>query len=162
MALAVAMSLAAPLPAAAKRRPKGPTQVVPPKKKPKLADEDPSEGGQRRGITELLLGAVAGGAAVALVGRGIWEVGVGRRTRRECESGDIDDAACNRAKPGNGGFIAAGLSFGLVVPFGVASGLLMYRGAKINRAYKRWKQHHAAVAVAAGAHGAGVAVSLRF
>ncbi|MEM6996714.1 MAG: hypothetical protein AAF721_39790 [Myxococcota bacterium] len=164
MGVAVALSLGAPTPVAAKRGKKGPTQVVPPKKKPKTkgGDEDLSKNGSRRGITEIVLGAVTGAAGLALVGRGIWEVSVGRRVKRQCENFEITDTACNRENPGNGGFIAAGLSFGLVVPLGVASGLLLWRGTKINRAYKQFKAKQTAVGVSANARGAAVSLSFRF
>jgi len=136
-------------------------QVVPDKQRAKHGD-DLSEGGERRGVAELVLGSVAAGAAVAVVGRGIWEIGVGKQTQRDCESGASDDVACTRANPGNGGFIAAGLSFALVIPFGVASGLLLARGVKTRRAYKQWHERHGTVAVTAGAGRAGLGLSLRF
>ncbi len=161
-ALATVLSVGVAAPAAAKRKPKGPTQVVPPKKGANKEDpKDLSRGGQRRGVTEIVLGAIAGGAAVALVGRGVWEIFEGRRVRRECAT-EFVDTACNRPNPGNGGFIAAGLSFGLVVPFSVASGLLLYRGTKINRAYKAWKKSQGSVSMAVGPRSAGVGLTLRF
>jgi len=136
-------------------------QVVPDKQRAKRGD-DLSEGGERRGVAELVLGSVAAGAVVAVVARGIWEIGVGRQTKRDCDAGISDDVACTRANPGNGGFIAAGLSFALVIPFGVASGLLLSRGVKTRRAYKQWHEQHGTVAVTAGPGRAGLALSLRF
>ena len=161
-AAVVALGLCVPASAMAKRKKKGPTQVVPPKKKKKNKDEDLSQGGERRGITEIVLGSLTGATAVALIGRGIWEITVGQKVKRECESADTVDIACERPNPGNGGFIAAGLSFGLVVPFGVASGLLINRGVKVNRAYKAWKAKQGTVAFTAGRNTAGVSIGFRF
>lgn len=159
------MSLGVSTSALAKRNKRGPTQVVPPKKGKAKSKDEPTElsrGGERRGITELVLGSVATATGAALLGRGIWEIGVGRRVARECANGESTDVACNRPNPGNGGYIAAGLSFGFAVPFAVAGGLLLARGAKVNRAYKTWKKQHGAVAVTANGRGAGVSLSFRF
>ena len=162
VAMTVALGLCVPTSAQAKRKKKGPTQVVPPKKKKKKEDEDLSKGGERRGVTEFVLGGLTGATALALIGRGIWEITVGRKVKRQCESGEIIDVACERPNPGNGGFVAAGLSFALVVPFGVASGLLINRGVKVNKAYKAWKAKEGTVAFTAGRNTAGVSVGFRF
>lgn len=165
-------SAAKPSQAAKKRKRKadGPTQIVPAKQKRRDErrqrraefEADPSRGGERRGVTEITLGSVSAAIGGLLVARGIWEVRNGQETKRECEAGESEDIACDRPNPGNGGFIAAGLSFALVVPFAVASGFLLARGVKINRAYKAWKAREGSVAVAPLRSGAGVLVRVRF
>ena len=163
---------AKPSQAAKKRKRKAdePTQIVPAKQKRRDErrqrraefEADPSRGGERRGVTEITLGSVSAALAGLLIARGAWEVRNGQETKRKCEEGESEDLACERPNPGNGGFIAAGLSFALVVPFAVASGFLIARGVKINRAYKAWKAHEGSVAATPLHRGAALTLRFRF
>ena len=162
--LALALPVMSPAAAQAKGKRKKITQIVPPQKQeePKPDPNNLSEDGRRRGITEITLGSITGAAALALIGRGIWEINEGKQMQAQCAADPFSDVACERRNPGNGGYIAAGLSFALTVPFGVASGLLLARGIKINRAYEKWKASGGKVAVHATPTHAVVSLSLRF
>jgi hypothetical protein len=162
-------SVAVPQSAAArrgKRAKKGPTQIVPTKKtkrsKP-AADTDTSEGGTRRGVTELALGSITGAVSLLLIGRGAWEITEVKRLRRECEDLDSSDLGCAMRNPPLHPGLAAGLSFAFAVPLAVASGLLLSRGIRIHRDYKA---HRRDAEVALGpwtpAGGGGVMLRGRF
>jgi hypothetical protein len=149
LALAV---MAMPTPAAAKRTPKGPAQIVPDKQSGKerrqarRADVDRSEGGTRQGVLELTLGSVVAATSGLLVGRGIWEALRVRRTNEACDagSGSLD---CEFPNPGRQGQIATGLSFGFAAVVGVAAGFLLVRGVRINRDYREFVAARARVSV---------------
>ena len=168
-ALVVALSLGSITDAQAKRKKKGPTQIVPTKKQPKKGrppkDADTSEGGRRQGVTEISLGAVTGAVSLILVGRGIWELTEMQRLRRECdEFGGSDDLGCQLRNPPLHPGIAAGLSFGFAIPLGVASGLLLARGIRIHKDYKAFRKANPEVALHpwAGPGGGGLTLRGRF
>lgn len=168
LAAAVAM---VPMPAAAKRAPKGPTQVVPTKpsgkerRRERRADVDRSEGGTRQGVLELTLGSVVVGTSGLLVGRGIWEIVQSRRTDRLCEQ-DVESIDCQFPNPGRQGKIAAGLSFGFAAVLGVAAGFLLARGVRIHRDYREFKAAQVRVSVqpwaSVRAPAGGLSLQLRF
>lgn len=163
--LVTACALALAPAAHAKRKRKGPMQVVPPKKKPKRADEDLSDAGRRKGTTEFVLGSVTAAGAVAMIGRGIWELVVRKQIQRSCarDTVSVECDPSNPFDPVRGGAVAAGLSFALVVPFGIATGLLFHRGVKTNRHYKRWHdQHDAKLSLTGVGRNTGVSLSVRF
>lgn len=146
-----------------------PTRVVPPKKtrKQRRAEQrqrDMSEGGQRRGIIELTLGSLTLAMSAVLIGRGAWELTQAAKLRDVCESGDAP-LECLVDDPARGGQIGAGLSFGFAVPFAVAGGFLVARGARIHRDYGKWKRAQApevSLIPYGGTTGGGVRLRLRF
>ena len=145
-----------------------PTRVVPPKKtrsekRAERTQRDFSEGGTRRGVVELTLGSLTAATSLLLIGRGAWELSQARELENACESPN-PPLECELDGPARGNRIAGGLSLGLSVPFGVASGFLFAYGARIHR---DWRKHQRA-----GAHmrftpwatrtGGGMHLRLRF
>lgn len=163
----------APRPAMAERKGKDePEQFVPEKKKGKerrrdrrAKDVDRSEGGARQGVLELTLGSVVLASAGLLVARGGWEIVRARQLEDECAAGSVA-LDCEFANPGRPGRIAAGLSFGFAGVLGLASGFLLFRGARINRDYRQWKSQQARLSVQPWASvrnpGGGLSLRLRF
>ncbi len=165
----MALSLGSITDAEAKRKKTGPTQIVPPKHKPKKGrppkGADTSEGGRRQGVTEISLGAVTGTVSLILVGRGIWELTEMRRLRRECDAFEgSDELGCQLRNPPLHPGLAAGLSFGFAVPLGVASGLLLARGIRIHKDYKAFRKANPELALQpwAGRGGGGLTLRGRF
>lgn len=174
--IAVSVALAVvlpPRPAEAKRK-DGPTQITPQKRSGKARrqarrqDVDRSEAGTRRGILELSLGSVVLASSGLLIGRGAWEIVHANRTAEACAAGS-DALECQLADtldPRRGGFIAAGLSFGIAGVMGLAGGFLLARGVRINRDYREWTRANARVTLAPWVTvrrpSAGLGVRLRF
>ncbi len=165
LALAAATSLLAlPVRAQAKK----PYRVAPEEQKGKerraarRTKQDWSEAGTRRGVVEFSLGSLTALLAGVLVARGTWELVEAREAKKECETRDCD--AVLGPNPLRGYKIAAGLSFGMVIPAALATGFLFARGARVHRDYKKWKQREQNVALRPhiGRRGGGLELQIRF
>lgn len=146
-----------------------PVVVAPPKQSRKLRresrkDMDMSKGGTQRGILEFTLGSLTAAGALALIGRGAWELVEGRKLEDECSDFTSEASECGTPNPSRDSEIAAGLSFGLAVPMAIASGFLFARGARIHRDYETFRRANPELSLIprAGRHGGGLTLRVRF
>lgn len=106
--------------------------------------------GQDRGDIEVALGAVTAAVSATLVGLGVYSAWRSVRLRQYCAGGpdlttieDTDplyESVCNsllEVDPARSAAISAGLSFAFSLPIAVASGLLLRKGVRMRREYKR-------------------------
>lgn len=110
-------------------------------------DEDLSRGGTRRGAVEISLGVAVLGTGAILVGRGVWEIASGRQLEKDCAAFESMDVLCDRDAPARGHKVAAGLAFGFAVPLFVAGSLLLARGARVHRDFRKARRQNRAVAL---------------
>lgn len=171
--LLVAVGLALPTVARAEPKPENepdPVRVTPERKtlrerRAQWRTKDFSEAGTRKGILEFGLGSLTAALALGLIGRGTWELVKGQQLLDACALDVSADPLCVEDRPAVRHEIAAGLSFGFVVPAAVASGFLFWRGARTLRDYRRFHAQsdvQATLAPSVDRDGASLTLRLRF
>jgi hypothetical protein len=119
-----------------------------------------SSGGTDRGVFEFALGSVTLGAAAALGVVGGFALATGIDKKHSCEY-ELEAARCQLI-PRQLDFASAGLSFGLMVPLTVAGALLLRKGTRIRRDYRRFHARTASLSLSASRSGMAMSWTLRF
>lgn len=135
-----------------------PAQGAPKRATPPLGEL--SSGGTDQGQFELALGSVTLAAAASLGVVGGFALSTAFEKKDFCQT-QFETNRCQLIPPSLD-FASAGLSFALMVPLTVAGALLLRKGTRIRRDYRRFHAQAAAFSVSASRTGVGLSWTLRY